>query len=125
MSFLDSLIPWKKPIEAATETVQNTVKVGMSMWDNKNFTAQETAATLLKLLEATKNQATSISRRHLLWAVIGMNSFTLIIAILYNSLGWTDRLEGLVQIMEVWKLGYAFAGAIAFYFLTQFTGGKR
>ena len=115
----------KNPIEKAIEVVGSVADQGMNIWDNSNFTAQERGGLFIKLLAATKSQATSISRRHLLHFIQGMAGGTLVLALLYNHFGMTAQYDGLVGIVETWKIGYAFVGAVSFYYRTQFSGGSK
>lgn len=115
----------KSSIEKAVDVVGSVADKGMGMWDASKFTAQETAGFFLKLMAATKSQATSISRRHLLWFIMSLSGSSFILAVIYNALGWTDRLDGLVSLVETWKIGYAFVAAVSFYYLTQFSGAAK
>ena len=115
----------KNPIEKAIDVVGSVANQGLSMWDESDFTAQEKSKLFVDLLAATKSQATSISRRNLLWFIISMTGVTLLLALLYNHLGMVKQYDGLVEIIEVWKIGWAFVGTVSFYFLTQFSGAGR
>ena len=115
----------KNPIEKAIDVIGDVAGKGMSMWDESDFTAQEKSKLFIDLLAATKSQATSISRRHLLWFIIAMTAITLLLALFYNQMGMAEQYAGLLEIIEVWKIGWAFAGAVSFYFLTQFTGAGK
>jgi hypothetical protein len=115
------LFSWAKPVDKAIDIVGSVAKTGMDIWDNSTLTSQEKLEGFKDLLAATKSQATSISRRQLLWFVMGCNGFTILLAIMYNAMGMTERLDGLIVIMETWKMGWAFVGAVSFYFLTQVT----
>jgi len=112
----------KSSIEKAIDVVGGVAKGGMAMWDSSDFTSQEKAAHMLKLLEATKSQGTSIRRGDLLHVILALTSFSFVLAVIYNSLGWQDRLDGLSTIVEDWKIGWAFVAAVSFYYLTQFKG---
>ena len=115
----------KNPIEKAIDVVGNVADKGLSIWDNADFTAQERGKLFNELLEKTKSQATSISRRHLLWFIMAISASTLFIAVIYNALGMTSRLDGLIKIVEVWKASWAFVAAVSFYYLTQFSGASK
>ena len=121
------IFSWAKPVDKALDIVGTVAKTGMEIWDNSNLTSQEKLEGFKDLLAATKSQATSISRRQLLWFVMGCNGFSFLLAIIYNALGWEARLDGLIEIVIAWKMGYAFVGAVSFYFLTQVTlpGSKK
>ena len=112
----------KSSIEKAIDVVGGVAKGGMNIWDNSDFTSKEKAAHMLKLLEATKSQGTSIRRGDLLHVILALTSFSFVLAIIYNALGWQDKIDGLIDIMEAWKIGWAFVGAVSFYYLTQFKG---
>ena len=116
----------KNPIEKAIDVVGSVADKGMSIWDNSDFTAQEKGGLFIKLLAATKSQATSISRRHLLWFVMSITGATLLLALLYNHFGMESQYKGLVEIVETWKIAWGFVSAVTFYYLTQFSGaGKK
>jgi len=117
------LLFWKKPIDAAVDIVKKVATTGMDIWDNSNFTAQERMAAYLDHLNAVKNQATSIARRQLLVAVTGFAALTLGLALIYNQFGLTDRYDGLIVIVDHWKIGWAWVGANAFYFGTHLVKG--
>ena len=112
----------KSSIDKAIDVVGGVTSTGMAMWDSSDFTPQEKAAHQLKLLEATKSQGTSISRRDLLHVILVLTASSFLLAVIYNALGWHDKIDGLVRIMEAWKIGWAFVGAVSFYYLTQFKG---
>ena len=59
------LFSWNKPVDKALDIVGTVAKSGMAIWDNSNLTDQEKLEGFKGLLEATKSQATSISRRQL------------------------------------------------------------
>ncbi len=115
----------KNPIEKAIDVVGGVANKGMDMWDNADFKPQEKSELFLKLLAATKSQATSISRRHLLWFIMAVTGLTLILAVFYSAMGWTEEFNGLVKIVETWKIAWAFVSAVTFYYLTQFTGAGK
>tara|TARA_R110002020_G_scaffold456825_1_gene673517 strand:+ start:3155 stop:3529 length:375 start_codon:yes stop_codon:yes gene_type:complete len=119
-----SIWPWKKPIDAAVDVVKNVADTGMHIWDSKEFTGQERAGALLKFLEATKSQATSISRRHLLWFILLMNGVLAMLAVIYSAGGWTDQYNRVIDIVEVFKFGWAFVTAVGFYFAAHILNGK-
>ena len=112
----------KSSIEKAIDVVSGVAKGGMNMWDNSDFTSQEKAAHMLKLLEATKSQGTSISRRDLLWFIMGLTGFSFVLALIYSAAGWDDRVDSIIELMEAFKLGWAFVAAVSFYYLTQLKG---
>ena len=114
----------KSSVDKAIDVVGGVAKTGMGIWDASNFTSQESAAHLLKMLEATKSQATSISRRHLLWFIMMLTGMSFTIAIIYNAMGWTIRLNGMMEIIKAWKIGWAWIAAVSFYYVTQFSGNK-
>lgn len=112
----------KSSIEKAVDIVGGVAKGGMTMWDNSDFTSQEKADHMLKLLEATKSQGTSISRRDLLWFIMVMTGLCLALALVYSALGWTDKVDSVIALMDTFKIGWAFVAAVSFYYLTQFKG---
>lgn len=112
-------------IDKAIDVVGGVANGAVKIWDNSNFMPQEKGDLLEKLLKATKSQATSISRRHLLTFIMATTGMTLIIAVIYNALGWTEELKGLLEIIEVFKIAWAFVSAVAFYYLTQFSGPTK
>ena len=109
----------KSSIDKAIDVVGGVTSTGMAMWDSSDFTSQEKAAHQLKLLEATKSQGTSISRRNLLWFIMAMTGLCLIMALMYSAFGMQDRVDGVIAIMESFKIGWAFVAAVSFYYLTQ------
>ena len=116
---------WFNSADKALEIVGDVAGKGMEIWDNSSFTGQERGEMLTKLLAATKSQATSISRRHLLWFIMATTGSTLALAIMYNALGWTVRLDGLILIIDTFKIAWAFVSAVSFYYLTQFSGHTK
>jgi len=112
----------KSSIDKAIDVVGDVAKSGMGMWNNADFTSQEKADHLLKLLEATKSQGTSISRRDLLWFIIALHGFSFVVAVIYVAFDSMDKVTNLVSVMDAWKLGWAFVAAVSFYYLTQFKG---
>jgi hypothetical protein len=110
----------KSSIDKAIDVVGDVTKTGLSMWDSSDFTPQEKAAHQLKLLEATKSQGTSISRRDLLWFIIAMTGISLVLALTYSAFGMGDKVDDVIALMEVFKIGWAFVATVSFYFLTQF-----
>jgi hypothetical protein len=114
----------KNPIEKAVDVVGNVADKGMKIWDSSDFTAQERGKLFVELLEATKSQATSISRRHLLWFVMSLTGLSIVAAMVYNHLGMTEELQGLKDIIETWKVGYAFVSALSFYYFAHIVRSK-
>ncbi len=111
--------------DKALGIVGTVASKGMEIWDNSDFTSEERGEMLKELLAATKSQATSISRRHLLWFIMATTGFTLVLAVVYNALGWDVRLTGLLSIIETFKIAWAFVSATSFYYLTQFSGHTK
>lgn len=105
--------------DKALGIVDTIASKGMKIWDSSNFTAQDKSEMMEKLLAATKSQATSISRRHLLWFIMATTGSLLILAVIYGALGWDARLATLLQIVEVFKISWAFVAAVSFYYITQ------
>ena len=110
----------KSSIDKAVGVIGDVANKGMSMWDKADFKDEEKSEMLLKLIEATKSQGTSLRRGRLLdFILVGMTS-TLLLAGYYNHMGMTAEYDGLVKIIDTWKIGWAFVGAVSFYYLTQF-----
>ncbi len=105
--------------DKALGIVDNVADKAMRIWDSSSFTPQDRAEMMEKLLTATKSQATSISRRHLLWFVMATTGSLLILAVIYGALGWDARLVTLLKIVEVFNISWAFVAAVSFYYVTQ------
>jgi hypothetical protein len=119
-----SIFSWKKPIDAAVDVVKKVADTGMHIWDNSDFTGQERAASLLEFLAATKSQATSISRRHLLWFILLMNGWFALLAASYSAMGMEAEYKAVLEIVDTFKFGWAFVTAVGFYFAAHILNGK-
>jgi len=115
----------KGAVDKAVDIVGDVANAGMKIWDSSDFTAQERGGLFVKLLEQTKSVATSISRRHLLWFVMGTSGSTLALAIFYNHMGMVPELKGLTEIADTWKIGYGFVAAIGFYYFAHIVTGSK
>lgn len=106
-------------------TIADSVKSGMTMWDNSNFTDQEKAANTLKMTDlwlkiqkatADENSIKSVTRRVLAWGIIG--NFLAIVNI-GVGLVIADKITMVTAlkefIMEV-KLGWMALSVVIFYF---------
>ena len=111
--------------EKAIGVVDKVVTSGMKIWDNSTLTSQEASELFIRLLAATKSQATSISRRQLLWFVITENALLLILAAYYNHNGMETKLDGLMIIADQLKAGWSLMAAVSFYYITQVTGAGK
>ncbi len=109
----------KSSIDKAIDVVGGVTSTGMAMWDSSDFTPQEKAAHQLKLLEATKSQGTSLSRRNLLWFIMALTGFSFALALMYSAFGMTDKVNDVIELMEAFKIGWGFVAAVSFYYLTQ------
>lgn len=105
--------------DKALGIIDKVAEKGLKIWDSSNFTPQDRSEMMEKLLLATKSQATSISRRQLLYFIIGLTSFFIFIAVIYNAMGMTTELNGLLSIAEQFKVSWAFVAAVSFYYITQ------
>ena len=110
----------KSAIDKAVDIVGGVADKGMSMWDNADFKPQEKSDMFIKLVEATKSQGTSLRRGRLLDFILLAMASTLLLAVYYNHMGMTAEYDGLVKIIDTWKIGWSFVGGVSFYFLTQF-----
>lgn len=110
--------------DKAVEGIKNVAEHGMQIWDMSSMTAQERIIAFKETVKAMSSDATAISRRHLLWMIIGLNSWAFLVGIIWSALGWDDRVADLISLVEAFKLGWAFAGAVSFYFLTHIVNGK-
>jgi len=90
--------------DKALGIVDTIASKGMAIWDSKDFTPQDKAGMMAKLLAATKSQATSISRRHLLWFIMATTGSLLILAVIYGALGWDAELKTLLQIVGAFEV---------------------
>lgn len=111
--------------DKAVEGIKNVAEHGMKMWDYSTMTAQERIIAFKETVKAMSSDATAISRRHLLWMIIGLNSFAFFLGVIWIALGWADRVDSLIELVEVFKLGWAFVSAVGFYFLTHIVNGTR
>ena len=110
----------KSAIDKGLSIVSSVADKGMSMWDNSDFKPQEKSEMFMKLLEATKSQGTSLRRGYLLNFVMVTMASTLLLAAYYNHMGMETEYKGLVEIIDTWKIGWAFVASVSFYYLTQF-----
>lgn len=110
--------------DKAIDGVVSVAKSGMEIWDSNSFTAQERSQALLHLIKATSQKETSISRRILLWAIILKISLAMLIGAFWIQTGQPDKLALMIEMIEALKIGYAFAGAIGFYYLTHLVNGS-
>ena len=113
---------WFKSADKIANGVINIARSGMTIWDESKFTPQEQVGAFKSLVEATRSEATSRSRRHLLWALIGFVVVTFGIGIYYNHIGNTVALTGLLDLVDQLKIGWGFTSAVSFYFLTHAFG---
>ena len=111
--------------EGAVKGILDVGKKGMDMWDKSKFTAQEQIDGFKMLIDATKSAATSISRRHLLWALISMMGVLLIAGIYYIETSQAFKLKALIMLATELKIDYAFGGAVGFYYLPHVFSGKK
>jgi hypothetical protein len=111
--------------DKAVEGIKNVAESGMNMWDMSTMTAQERIIAFKETVKAMSSEATALSRRHLLWMIIGLNSFAFFIGVMWVALGCDDRVVKLIELVEAFKLGWAFAGAVSFYYLTHIVNGKK
>ena len=111
--------------DKAVEGIKNVAESGMKIWDMSTMTAQERIVAFKETVKAMSSDATAISRRHLLWMIIALNSFAFFLGVIWISLGWSDRVNSLIDLVEAFKLGWAFAGAVGFYFLTHIVNGAK
>ena len=110
----------------AVKGVTDVANKGMEMWDNSNFTPQERVAAFERLAKVMGSKETALSRRILLWAILMLNGFSFIVGVIWMALGWGDKVDGLIALVEAFKLGWAFTAAVGFYYLAHIVnGGKK
>ena len=110
----------KSSVDKAVDIVGGAVSKGMDIWDNADFTPADRADMFSRLAESMKSQATSISRRKLLKFIIAAMTLSFLLLVVYNQLGMKAQFDGVIAIVEELKIGWAFVGAVSFYYLTQF-----
>ena len=97
----------------------------MVMWDMKDFTRQERVVAFERLAKVMGSKETALSRRILLWAIIGLNGFAFVIGVIWVALEDSARVASLIELVVAFKLGWAFVAAVGFYFLTHVTGAVK
>lgn len=110
----------KSSIDKAVDIVGGAVSKGMDIWDDSSFSPEEKGKMFEKLANSMKSQATSISRRKLLKFIIGAMTLSFVMALGYNHFGMKAQYDGVLETVEALKIGWAFVGAVSFYYLTQF-----
>jgi len=124
MSFLTGL---KALIGSPTivSTVADTVKSGMTMWDNSNFTDQEKAANVLKMTDAWleiqkatagENSLKSITRRWLACGILFNFLLLVNIGVSLILIGKTDKVTSLKDFIIDTNMGWMALSVVIFYF---------
>ena len=110
--------------DGAVKGVIEAGKKGMDMWDKSKFTPQEQIEAFKTLVNSMKDAATSISRRHLLWALIAKVALILAYGIYCIETGQAQKIDQLIKFTTALNIHWAFTGAVSFYYLTHLTQGK-
>ena len=117
-----SIFNWGKSADKAVDMIKDTASTGMKMWDENKFSPQEQVQSFERLVSLTKNVATSISRRYIAYAILGMIAYCLVIGSVWIALGADDMVDKLIALVNALKIGWAFTASVSFYFLTHVFG---
>jgi len=107
------------------ETVADTVKSGMTMWDNSNFTDQEKAANVLKMTDAWleiqkatagENSLKSITRRWLACGILFNFLLLVNIGVSLILIGKTEKVTSLKDFIIDTNMGWMALSVVIFYF---------
>ena len=121
MSILGKFLGTDKAIEGVTKVTAQA----LTMWDNKDFTPQERIAAFESISKAMNSKETSISRRIIIWALTGIISLAFAIGVIWISFDADSNVKDMILLIQALKIDWAFAGGIAFYFLTHVTRGSK
>ena len=122
MSIFSKLLGTDKAIEGISKVAEK----GMEIWDMKDFTPQERVAAFERLAKVMGSKETALSRRILLWAILALNGLAFTVGMIWVAYEDAARVTAMIELVEAFKLGWAFVAAVGFYFLTHVTGaGKK
>lgn len=121
MSWLSKLVGADKAIEG----VVTVATKGMDLLDMSKMTAQERIIAFKEIVKATSSGATAISRRHLLWAILGGNGLSLVVGLFWVALDDMTRLDNTIKLTQVVMGSPAMLACISFYLLTHITGAMK
>lgn len=105
--------------------VADSVKSGMTMWDNSNYTDQEKAANTLKMTDlwlkiqeatANENSIKSITRRILAWGIIGNFLIIINVGVYFVIVGSLEKVTTLKEFLLETKMGWMAVAVVVFYF---------
>lgn len=112
-------------VDKAVDGVTKIASQALTMWDGKDFTAQERVAAFESIAKITSSKETSISRRVIIWALMGIITFAFIVGMIWISLDAQYMVDDMIELIQALKIDWAFSGGIAFYFLTHLTKGSK
>lgn len=119
MSFFSKLLG----VDKAVEGVTHIASTGMSMWDMSKFTPQEQVAAFERLAKVTSSKETSISRRIIIWVLMGIIAYSFVLGTIWIAYDAPEKVTALIELVHALKIDWAFGGGIAFYFLTHVVSG--
>ena len=129
MSLFGKLLGSDKAISIAGDTLNS----GMSMLDNAFHTDEEKAAHKAKMFDnwvkfqnvlSNESSPTSLSRRVILWFIMGMVTFTLLVCTVLIIFGFETRYDQMIDLFEKLKIGWSFTAVVTTYFITNFLPGR-
>lgn len=121
MSWLTGLLGTPKIVN----TVADTVKSGVNMFDKAFYTKEEKAENALKLTDtwlkiqkaiADENGIRSITRRILAWGIVVNFLLIIDVGVYLIVAGKLDRVESLKTFIMDTKMGWAALSVVIFYF---------
>jgi len=110
---------WFKSADKIADGVIEIGKKGLDLWDVSKFTAQEQINAFTTLVGATKDAATAVSRRYLLWFLMVFIAIAFAIGVYYNHTQQVILLAGLIDLVKELYIGPGFVAAVSFYYLTH------
>jgi hypothetical protein len=141
MSFFSRIFAGGKTAETVADTVKESAKSTFDLIDNAFFTEEEKSANKSKMLDVyaeliksttQENSGTSVARRVLMDKLTNfvLVSCALCIAleiagIKYPDSGAHEAAGYIVEYVKKFWIGEAFAGGVAFYFLTHVARAAR
>ena len=112
-------------VDKAVEGISTIANKGMDILDASSFTPQERVAAFERLAKVMSSKETALSRRILLWAILGLNGLAFIVGMIWTAFGDTERVNDLIALVEAFKLGWAFTAAVGFYYLAHVIGKTK
>jgi len=113
---------WFKSADKIADGVISIARQGVSIWDASTFTPQDQLQSFKDLVKATMSAATAKSRRHLLWALIGLITLAFCVGLYYIESEQGLKLNALINLVDKLYIGPGFIAAVSFYYLTHAFG---